>query len=111
MQETLLPGKMGKMRGHARDQDEEETRKEMQAREVWAERGRAARPASVPPSPPRGINPDSCPPLPWEDSVASEVPAPFLTRVGHPDTWVPCSRYREEREEKPGQRVKFQNVL
>lgn len=37
--ETLLPGKMGEMRGHACDQDGEETRKEMHATEV---RGREA---------------------------------------------------------------------
>lgn len=99
MQETLLPGKMRKMRGHARDQDEEETRKEMQQAQKVPRRGeRQGCAASVTPSPPPGgINLDSCP-LPWEDSVASEVPAPFLTRVGHPNTWVPCSRYREERE-------------
>lgn len=50
MQETLLPGKMGKTRGHARDQDEEETRKEMQARSAGGER--------------QGCAPRVCPPFP-----------------------------------------------
>ena len=75
------------------------------------ERGRAGCPTSVLPSLSQETNPDPCPLLPWEDSMASESSTPFLTRVGNPDTWVPCSRYREEREEKPGQQVKFQNIL
>ena len=50
MRETLLPGKMGKMRGHACDQEGEETRKEMHATEVGGER--------------QGCTPHVCPPFP-----------------------------------------------
>lgn len=56
-------------------------------------------------------DPDPCPLLPQNHLWHQRVPTPVLTRVGHPDTWVPCSRYGEEREEKPGQQVKFQNIL
>lgn len=85
-------------------------RKDMHATEMGGER--------------QGGEPRVCPPIPFprDKSRTSStaptgilhgirVPTPFFTRVGHPDTWVPWSRYREEREEKPGQQVKFQNIL
>lgn len=75
------------------------------------EAGPGGCPTSVLPDPSRETSPDPGPLLPREDSMAPRVPAPFLTRVGHPATWGPCSRYGEEREEEPGQQVKFQNTL
>ena len=50
VRETVLPGKMGEMRGHAGDRNGEETRKEMHATEIGGER--------------QGWVPHICPPIP-----------------------------------------------
>lgn len=98
MRENILAGKMREMRGYACNRNGGER-----------QGGHAPRLSSLP-FPRRQIQTlvhCSYRNIPWHQ----KVPTPFLTRVGHPDTWVPCSRYREEREERPGQRVKFQNIL
>lgn len=111
MRETCLPGKRGKVRSHAWDRNGEGTRRKVHATENGGrEAGLGAPHLSSRARPRRQIQSlarCSQGKTPWHQ----EVPTPFLTRVGHPDTWVPRSRYREEREEKPGQRVKFQNIL
>jgi hypothetical protein len=107
MRENIV---VGRMRRHAWDRTGEGARKEMHAAGM-GERGRAGCPISIlHPLPRRQIQTSvhcSHGNTPWHQ----KVPTPFLTREGHPVTWVPCSRYREEREERPGQRVKFQNIL